>query len=61
MLKLLLTTMQPCPVSEVENAVIQHNQLRDIFTEACCHAHFQVRIEMGSGLTPDHSHSHLDC
>ena len=42
--------------------VIRHNQLSDIFIEACCHAHFQVRIEMGSGLTPpDHSHSHLNC
>ena len=33
------------------------NQLRDAFAEACCHAHLPVRIEMGSGLTPDHSHS----
>ena len=35
-----------------------HNQLRDEFAEACRRAHLPVRIEMGSGLTPDHSHSH---
>ena len=39
------------------DAVIQHNQLRDEFAEACRCAHFQVRIEMDSGLTPDHNHS----
>ena len=39
------------------DAVIRHNQLRDTFAEACHHAHFAVRIEMGSGLTPDHNHS----
>ena len=39
------------------DAVIQHNQLRDVLTEACHRAHFDVRIEMGSGLTPDHNHS----
>ena len=30
------------------------------FAEACRSAHLPVRIEMGSGLTPDHSHSHPD-
>ena len=37
--------------------MIRHNQLRDVFAEACCWAYFPVRIEMGSGLTPDHNHS----
>ena len=37
--------------------MIWHNQLRDVFAEACHRAHFPVRIEMGSGLTPDHNHS----
>ena len=46
----LLTTTQ-CPVSE------WRNQLKDVFAEACHRAHFPVRIEMGSGLTPDHNHS----
>ena len=31
-----------------EDAVIRHNQLRDVFAEACRRAHFPVRIEMGS-------------
>ena len=41
------------------DAVIRHNQLRNVhvFAEACRHAHFPVRIEMVSGLTPDHNHS----
>ena len=39
------------------DAVTRHNQLRDAFSEACHRAHLPVRIEMGSGLTPDHSHS----
>ena len=35
------------------DAVIRHNQLRDVFAEACRRAHFPVRIEMvvGSLLT----------
>ena len=37
--------------------MIRHNQLRDVFAEACRCAHFPVRIEMGSGLTPDHNRS----
>ena len=41
------------------DVVIRHNQLRDVFAEACHCAHCPVRIEMGSGLTPDHNHSHL--
>ena len=39
------------------DAVIRHNKLRDVFAEACCCAYFPMRIEMGSGLTPDHNHS----
>ena len=39
------------------DAVIQHNQLRDVFAKASHRAHFDVRIEMGRGLTPDHNHS----
>ena len=35
--------------------VTQHNRLRDVFAEV---SYFPVRIEMGSGLTPDHNHSH---
>ena len=44
--------------NQLRDAVTCHNQLRDAFAEACCHAHLPVRIKMGSGLTPDHSHSH---
>ena len=36
----------------------QQNQLRDVFAETCHRAHYPVRIEMGSGLTPDYNHSH---
>ena len=46
----LLATIQ-FPVSE------WRNQLKDVFAEACRRAHFPVRIEMGSELTPDHNHS----
>ena len=32
-----------------------HNRLRDLVLEFCCRAHQVVRVEKGSGLTPDHS------
>ena len=42
------------------DAVIWHNKLRDVCAEACRHAHFPVRIAMGSGLPPDHNHLSAD-
>ena len=38
------------------DAVTHHNQLRDVFQKHVL-VPISVRIEMGSGLTPDHSHS----
>ena len=35
--------------------VSRHNRLRDLVLEFCRHAHQVVRVEKGSGLTPDHS------
>ena len=35
-----------------------HNKLRDTLAEACCRAHLSVKVEAGSNLTLDHSHSH---
>ena len=40
-------------VFRIAIAVIRHNQLRGVFSDACCHAHFPVRIE----ITPDYNHS----
>ena len=36
--------------------VLCHNHLRDAFVEFCHHAHLSVKVEGGSGLTPDMSH-----
>ena len=33
------------------------NHLRDVFVEFCHQGHLSVRVEEGSGLTPDMSHS----
>ena len=37
------------------DVVSRHNHLRDLMLEFCRHAHQVVRVEKGSGLTPDHS------
>ena len=37
-----------------------HNHLRDLVLEFCRCAHQVVRVEKGSGLTPDHSHTRPD-
>ena len=37
--------------------VSRHNHLRDLVLEFCRRAHQVVRVEKGSGLTPDHSHT----
>ena len=51
------------PVSEGDvHVVTHHNQLRDVhllkYGALRKHVCMQVRIEMGSGLTATHSHSH---
>ena len=38
--------------------VICHNQQRDTLVDLCRSSHLGVKIEAGSGLTPDHSLSH---
>ena len=37
------------------DVVSRHNRLRDLVLVFCCLAHQVVRVEKGSGLTPDHS------
>ena len=37
--------------------VLHHNHLRDAFVGFCHQAHLSVKVEGGSGLTPDMSHS----
>ena len=37
--------------------VSRHNRLRDLVMEFCCRAHQVLRVEKGSGLTSDHSHT----
>ena len=37
--------------------VLRHNHLRDAFVEFCHQAHLCVKLEGGSGLTSDTSHS----
>ena len=39
------------------DVVLRHNHLRDAFVEFCHPAHLSVKVEGGSGLTPDMSHS----
>ena len=39
------------------DVVSRHNRLRDLVLEFCHRAHQVVRVEKGSGLTPDHSHT----
>ena len=52
-------TMQLHVVMEVISVVIQHNFLRDFVAHLFRQAHMRVSVEMGNGLTPDHSHSWL--
>ena len=37
--------------------VSRHNRLRGLVLEFCRRAHQMVRVESGSGLTSDHSHT----
>eukprot|EP00731_Ephydatia_muelleri_P037381 Em0454g3a len=37
------------------DVVSRHNCLRDLVLEFCCCTHQTMRVEKGSGLTPDHS------
>ena len=37
--------------------VTRHNKLRDTLTETCRRAHLSVKVEAGSSLTHDHSHT----
>ena len=39
------------------DAVFRHNRLRDVVAESCRLAHLSVKVEAGSNLTPDHSHT----
>ena len=35
-----------------------HNKLHDVLAESCQQAHLGVQVEMGSHVTPNHSHTH---
>ena len=37
--------------------VSRHNKLRDVLAESCQRAHLGVQVEMGSHVTPNHSHT----
>ena len=37
------------------DVIVRHNHLRDVFVELCHQAHLRVKVEEGSGLTPDMS------
>ena len=37
----------------------QYLAMRDVFVELCHLAHLRVKVEEGSGLTPDMSHTRL--
>ena len=39
------------------DVVAQHNHLRDIFADFCCHAHLPVKAEVGYGLGRDNVNS----
>ena len=39
------------------DVVTRHNHLRNVLVEFCHRAHLGVRVESGSGLTPDLSHT----
>ena len=39
------------------DVVLHHNHLRDVFVELCHQAHLRVKVEEGSGFTPDMSHT----
>ena len=39
------------------DVVTRHNKLRDTLAETCCRAHLSFKVEAGSNLTHDHSHT----
>ena len=39
------------------DVVLRHNHMRDVFVELCHQAHLKVKVEEGSGHTPDMSHT----
>ncbi|KAL5510358.1 hypothetical protein EMCRGX_G005888 [Ephydatia muelleri] len=39
------------------DVIAQHNHLRDIFADFCCHAHLPVKAEVGYGLGRDNVNS----
>ena len=39
------------------DVVTRHNKLRDTLAETCRRAHLSVKVEAGSNLTKDHSHT----
>ena len=39
------------------DVVTRHNKLRDTIAETCRRAHLSVKVEAGSNLTKDHSHT----
>ena len=51
----LVNCPPPCPVKQV--SCIHHNHLCNVFVEFCHRAHLRVRLESGSSLTPDLSHT----
>ena len=49
--------MYICITSLPAGVLTRHNQLCNVFVEFCHHAHLGVRVELGSGLTPDLTHT----
>ena len=45
------------PLSCKTSVLTRHNHLRNVFVEFCHHAHLRERVESGSSLTPDLSHT----
>ena len=39
------------------DVVSRHSKLRDVLSESCRQAHLGVQVEMGSNVTPNHSHT----
>ena len=49
--------MYICITSLPAGVLTRHNHLCNVFVEFCHHAHLGVRVELGSGLTPDLTHT----
>eukprot|EP00731_Ephydatia_muelleri_P021549 Em0014g140a len=49
--------LQPSEFQCGGDVVTHHNKLRDTLAETCRRAHLSVKVEAGSNLTKDHSHT----